>query len=68
MPICCFSTNLGKVYWQKVYDLPLQNRTAKGRALVNLLSLSEGEEVANCIAVREFDDDHFLMMSTRRES
>lgn len=60
-----FFTNLGKVYWQKVYDLPLQNRTAKGRALVNLLSLSEGEEVANCIAVREFDDDHFLMMSTR---
>jgi DNA gyrase subunit A len=61
-----FFTNLGKVYWQKVYDLPLQNRTAKGRALVNLLSLAEGEEVANCIDVREFDDDHFLMMATRK--
>ncbi|MCA8988490.1 MAG: DNA gyrase subunit A, partial [Planctomycetaceae bacterium] len=60
-----FFTNLGKVYWQKVYDLPLQNRTAKGRALVNLLSLAEGEHVANCIAVREFDDEHFLIMATR---
>ncbi len=61
-----FFTNLGKVYWQKVYDLPLQNRTAKGRALVNLLSLSEGEYVANCIDVREFDDERFLMMATKK--
>lgn len=61
-----FFTNLGKVYWQKVYDLPLQNRTAKGRALVNLLSLSEGEYVANCIDVREFDDKRFLMMATKK--
>jgi DNA gyrase subunit A len=60
-----FFTNLGKVYWQKVYDLPLQSRTAKGRALVNLLSLDEGEEVENCIAVRDFDDEHFLLMATR---
>ncbi len=60
-----FFTNQGKVYWQKVYDLPLQSRTAKGRALVNLLSLDEGEEVENCIAVRDFDDEHFLLMATR---
>lgn len=60
-----FFTNLGKVYWQKVYDLPLQNRTAKGRALVNLLSLAEGEYVANCVDVREFDDERFLLMATR---
>lgn len=60
-----FFTNQGKVYWQKVYDLPLQGRTAKGRALVNLLSLDEGEEVENCIAVRDFDDQHFLLMATR---
>ena len=60
-----FFTNLGKVYWSKVYDLPLQGRTAKGRALVNLLSLREGEEVANCLPVRIFDDDHFLIMATR---
>lgn len=61
-----FFTNLGKVYWQKVYDLPLQNWTAKGRAVVNLLSLAEGEQVANCIDVREFDDDHFLLMATKK--
>jgi DNA gyrase subunit A len=60
-----FFTNLGKVYWQKVYDLPQQGRTAKGRALVNLLSLAEGEKVQDCIDVREFDDQHFLLMATR---
>ena len=60
-----FFTNQGKVYWQKVYDLPLQGRTAKGRALINLLNLSEAEEVENCIAVREFDEEHFLLMATR---
>lgn len=60
-----FFTNYGKVYWQKVYDLPQQGRTAKGRALVNLLSLSEGERVQDCIDVRQFDDQHFLLMATR---
>jgi DNA gyrase subunit A len=60
-----FFTNLGKVYWQKVYDIPLQSRTAKGRALINLLNLDEGEEVENCIAVKHFDDEHFLVMATR---
>ncbi|MDA1017197.1 MAG: DNA gyrase subunit A [Planctomycetota bacterium] len=61
-----FFTDKGKVYWSKVYDLPLQGRTAKGRALVNLLQLSEGERVAQCLAVREFVDDRFLMMATRK--
>ncbi len=60
-----FFTNLGKVYWQKVYDLPQQGRTAKGRALVNLLSLAEGETVQDCIDVREFVEDQFLLMATR---
>jgi DNA gyrase subunit A len=60
-----FFTNYGKVYWQKVYDLPLQSRTAKGRALVNLLALAEGEQVENCIGVRDFDDEHFLILATR---
>lgn len=61
-----FFTNLGKVYWQKVYDLPLQARTAKGRALVNLLKLSEGEQVQDCIDIREFDDERSLLMATRK--
>ncbi len=61
-----FFTNFGKVYWHKVYDLPLQARTAKGRALVNLLNLGEGERVQDCIDVREFDDQHFLLMATQQ--
>lgn len=60
-----FFTDKGKVYWSKVYDLPLGNRTAKGRALVNLLTLAEGEKVCNCVAVREFDD-RGLMIATRK--
>ena len=60
-----FFTDRGKVYWRKVYDLPLQSRTSKGRALVNLLSLQEQEQVSNCLAVREFNDDRFLIMATR---
>ncbi len=60
-----FFTDKGKVYWSKVYDLPLGTRTAKGRALVNLLTLSEGEKVCNCVAVRSFDD-RGLMIATRK--
>jgi DNA gyrase subunit A len=61
-----FFTDHGRVHWQKVYDLPLQSRTSRGRAIVNLLSLKDGEErVTSCLAVREFTDDHFLMMATR---
>ncbi len=61
-----FFTNRGKVYWQKVYDLPLQSRTAKGRALVNLLQLGENERVSQCLAVRDFDEEHFLIKATRK--
>lgn len=62
-----FFTNQGKVYWQKVYDLPQLGRESKGRAIVNLLQLSEGEKIADCRAVRDFDlPGHFLMMATRK--
>jgi DNA gyrase subunit A len=61
-----FITNSGKVYWQKVYDLPQLARESRGRAIVNLLNLSEGEQIAQCLAVRDFDQPgHFIMMSTR---
>jgi DNA gyrase subunit A len=60
-----FFTDRGKVFWQKVYDLPLLNRTAKGRALINLLNLQEGEKVFSCLAVREFDDVRHVVMATR---
>ncbi|MEZ6057264.1 MAG: DNA gyrase subunit A [Planctomycetaceae bacterium] len=61
-----FFTNLGKVYWQKVYDLPQQARTAKGRALVNLLNLSDEERVQDCIDVREFNTEQGLLMATEK--
>jgi DNA gyrase subunit A len=62
-----FFTDRGRVHWQKVYDLPLQSRTSRGRAIVNLLSLKDAEErVTSCLAVREFTDDHFLIMATRK--
>ncbi len=62
-----FFTNLGRVYWQKVYDLPELSRESRGRAIVNLLNLSEGEKIAECIAIRDFDQQgHFLMMATRK--
>jgi DNA gyrase subunit A len=60
-----FFTNRGKVYWQKVYDLPQLGRDSKGRAVVNLLNFAEGEKVADCRAVRDFHlPDHYLMMAT----
>ena len=61
-----FFTDRGKVHWLKVYDLPLQARTAKGRALVNVISLEEGERISNCFSVREFPEDKFLMIATRK--
>ncbi len=62
-----FFTNKGKVYWQKVYDLPQLSRESRGRAVVNLLNFSEGETVADCRAVRDFGTPgHFLMMAPRR--
>lgn len=62
-----FFTNQGRVYWQKVYGLPQLGRESRGRAIVNLLNLAEGEKIADCRAVRDFDlPDHFLMMATRK--
>jgi DNA gyrase subunit A len=61
-----FFTDRGRVHWLKVYDLPLQARTAKGRALVNVIALEEGERISNCFNVREFPDDKYLMIATRK--
>jgi DNA gyrase subunit A len=62
-----FFTNMGKCYWQKVYNLPALSRESKGRAVVNLLNLAEGEQIADCRAVRDFTlPDHYLMMATRK--
>ena len=62
-----FFTTKGKVYWQKVYGLPQLSRESKGRAIVNLLNLDEGEQIADCRAVRDFDlPGHFLVMATKK--
>lgn len=62
-----FFTSRGVVHWQKVYELPALSRESKGRALVNLLKLQEGETIADCRAIRNFDlDDHYLIMATKR--
>jgi DNA gyrase subunit A len=61
-----FFTDRGKVHWLKVYDIPMAARTAGGRAIVNLLQLEEGEKITGMIPVREFLEDEYLMMVTRR--
>jgi DNA gyrase subunit A len=60
-----FFTNRGKVYRQKVYELPEGSRTAKGRALVNLLPLREGEYVRAVLSTRDFTEGKYLVFATR---
>src|SRR5262245_14829287 len=61
-----FFTNLGKVHWLKVHEIPEGGRQAKGKAMVNLLSLGEGEVVATCVPVRDFAAGGFVMFVTRQ--
>ncbi|MFN2616870.1 MAG: DNA gyrase subunit A [Thermoleophilaceae bacterium] len=61
-----FFTNRGKVYRLKVYELPEASRTAKGRALVNLLPLRDGERVHAVQATRDFSEDKYLVFATRK--
>lgn len=61
--ILCF-TNAGKVYWLKVFQIPLAGRQSRGRPMVNLLPLDEGERITSILPVREYDDDHFIFMAT----
>src|ERR1700751_3457837 len=60
-----FFTNRGKVYRRKVYELPEASRTAKGRALVNLLPLREGERVQSVLSTRDFTEGKYLVFATR---
>ncbi len=61
-----FFTNRGKVYRQKVYELPEAQRTAKGRALVNVLPLRDGERVQAVQATRQFNEGRYLVFATRK--
>jgi DNA gyrase subunit A len=61
-----FFTNRGKVYRSKVYELPEASRTAKGRALVNVLPLRDGERVQSVQATRDFSEHRYLVFATRK--
>ncbi len=61
--LLCFSS-AGKVYWKKVYELPQGGRAARGKPIVNLLPLEEGEQISAILAVREFDEDKYIFMAT----
>ncbi len=61
-----FFSNRGKVYRQKVYELPEASRTAKGRALVNVLPLREGERVQAVLATRDFSEGKYVVFATRQ--
>jgi DNA gyrase subunit A len=61
--ILCFS-NRGKVYWKKVYELPQAGRNARGKPLVNLLPLGEGERITAVLPIREYEADKFIFMAT----
>lgn len=57
-------SNMGKVYWLKVYQIPLASRTARGRPIVNLLPLDEGERITSLLPVDEYCDTKFVFMAT----
>jgi DNA gyrase subunit A len=61
--ILCF-TNLGKVYWLKVYQIPIAGRNSRGRPVVNLLPLDEGERISSILQVDEYSEDKFVLMAT----
>ena len=62
--LLCFS-NLGQVYWLKVYDIPSAGRAAKGRPLVNLIQLNEGERITSMVPVEDYEEGHFVLMATK---
>ncbi|MET0282575.1 MAG: DNA gyrase subunit A [Steroidobacteraceae bacterium] len=62
--LLCFS-NHGQVYWLRVYELPQAGRGARGKPMVNLLPLAEGEKITAVLPVKQFDDTHFVFMATK---
>jgi DNA gyrase subunit A len=60
-----FFTNFGRCYWVKVFELPQGGRAAKGRPIVNMLELQKEEKIAAYLPVRQFDEEHFILMATR---
>jgi len=61
-----FFTNKGKVHWLKVHEIPEGGRLAKGKAIVNVLSLAERETVATCVPVRDFESGGYILFATKQ--
>lgn len=61
--ILCFSSR-GQVYWLKVYEVPQGSRTSRGKPIVNLFPLQEGEKINAILPIKEFDDKHYIFMAT----
>ncbi len=61
--ILCFSTR-GRLYWLKVYQLPLASRNARGRPIINILPLEEDERITAILPIQEFVDDRYVLMAT----
>jgi DNA gyrase subunit A len=61
--ILCFSSR-GRVYWLKVYEAPEGQRASRGKPIVNLFPLEEGEKITAILPVKEFDEEHFVFMAT----
>ena len=59
-------TDRGRVYWLKVHEIPQGGRTAKGKAIVNLVEMSQNERVAAVVPVKQFSDDRFIFLCTRK--
>ncbi|MGI9229301.1 MAG: DNA gyrase subunit A [Gammaproteobacteria bacterium] len=61
--LLCFSSE-GRLYWLRVYNLPQAGRTARGKPIINLLPLQEGERISAILPIREFSDDKYVFMAT----
>jgi len=61
-----FFTNLGRVYWLKIYQIPQAGRAAKGKAIVNLIEISRDEKITAVLPVKEFTEGKFVVMATKR--
>ncbi len=60
-----FFTNTGKCHWLKVHEIPVGGRVTKGKSITNLLELAEGERIRAFAPVKEFDEKHYVMMTTK---
>ncbi|TMH42114.1 MAG: DNA gyrase subunit A [Betaproteobacteria bacterium] len=61
--LLCFS-NRGKLYWLKVFEVPAGSRSARGKPIVNMFPLEQGEKITAVVPVKEFDEDHYVFMAT----